>query len=298
MREYRYAAFGMDIRSPLPLALPPADADAARGWRLEILEAALPETLRLGRSLGGIRYGLAGDALSFDVPGVARYAIEGAERIVVESAAGATANAVGIYIAGLLLPILLSRRNILTLHGSAVVGESGCLVFLGDRGAGKSTTAAAMASFGYAMLCDDVVPVTADSLVLPGIPLPKLLPDAYGRLIGDPAATARRFDGVDKYYATLPRSASPSPAKLLFVIEPCEVPALAIESLRGARKLRSLLANVTSLEGIDDPESIFSRCSERLGAIPCFRVRRPASADCLDELASAIAELDRRGESR
>lgn len=293
MREQRYAAFGMDIWSPLPLPLPLADGGASSPWRLDIVEAALPATLPLSRSLGDIRYGRFLNALYFDVPGVARYAIESGGRIAVESAPGAAGSAAGIYIAGLLLPILLSRRNILTLHGSAVVGKSGCLVFLGDRGAGKSTTAAAMASFGYAMLCDDVVPITADSLVMPGIPLPKLLPDAYKRLIGDPAAAAQCFDGVDKYHAPLPRSAISAPVRFLFVIEPCETPALSMELVKGARKLRILLSNVTSLEGLDDPESLFSRCFERLGPIPCYRLRRPASADCLDELARTIAELDR-----
>jgi hypothetical protein len=48
----------------------------------------------------------------------------------------------------------------LSLHGSAVALPSGAIVLIGDRGAGKSTTAMALTErLGAAFLADDIVPV-------------------------------------------------------------------------------------------------------------------------------------------
>lgn len=294
MNDRRYAAFGMNLHSQIPLALPSADRAEPSGRRVDICKGEVPEDILLARSIGKIRYGRVGETLCFDVPGVARYAIEGDARIIVDSLPGSSGDAVGLYITGLLLVVLLGSRNVITLHGSAVAGKSGSLVFTGDRGAGKSTIAAAMTALGYTVLCDDVVPITSASLVLPGIPYPKLLPDAYERLIGDPSEAAHLFDGVDKYQAMLPRSADPSPITMLFIIETTENPVLRIEALKGAVKIQKILQNVTSLAGVDDPARLFILCTERLGSIPCFRVSRPLSVDCLDELAEAVAGLDSR----
>ncbi|PKL06068.1 MAG: hypothetical protein CVV53_06235 [Spirochaetae bacterium HGW-Spirochaetae-9] len=295
MAEYTYTAFGMYISSEIPLALPEVSENTPKDWPVEIVRGKVPEYPHLAHALGRIRYGRVGDAIVFDVPWAARYSLEGDSRIVVDPIAGAKVEFPALYLTGLLLTVMLGARGIVTLHGSAVAGSSGSLVFIGDKGAGKSTTAAAMTAHGYRILCDDVIPIATGPRVLPGIPLPKLLPDAYERLIGDPQEAAHLFDGAGKYHASLPAGTQAAALRMIFLLEPSEEPVLRIESVKGGAKIRAILENAISLEGIDDPMLLFTRASERLASIPCFRVIRPTSGNCLDELVGAIIGLDRKG---
>jgi len=333
MTEHLYSAFGMRIRSELTLALPPAAKDKTPGsdptvstfqtpaaWTVDIVTGPVPEYPDLPYTLGKIRYGRVGDAIIFDVPWAARYSIEGGSRIVVERIAGAREDFAGLYLSGLILATMLGARRILALHGSAVVGSAihgsagstGCLVFIGEKGAGKSTTAAALTAHGYRILCDDVIPIAPgttvpgttvpgitmpNTLVLPGIPLPKLLPDAYEKLIGNPQEAPHLFDGVNKYQVSLPSSVEPAPLRVIFVLEISERAELLIEPIKGAAKIQRILQNVMSLQGLDDPASIFTLCAERLASVPCYRALRPAGRNSLDELADAIVAMDMKAET-
>ncbi|HEV2689053.1 MAG TPA: hypothetical protein VGV35_10870, partial [Bryobacteraceae bacterium] len=53
------------------------------------------------------------------------------------------------------MPLLLSRREPLVLHASAVLTKNGAVAFAGLSGQGKSTLAAALARGGNPLLCDD-----------------------------------------------------------------------------------------------------------------------------------------------
>ena len=55
---------------------------------------------------------------------------------------------------------LCHQRGILPLHASAIVTKNGIAAFAGHSGAGKSTIAALMGSLGYALVADDIVPVS------------------------------------------------------------------------------------------------------------------------------------------
>ena len=327
--EFRYTAFGMNIKSFLPLALPLAvDVGAlkpeastlafqpAAAWPVEIVEGVV-RSVELPSRVGDISYGRTGKGIQFDIPRVARYSIEGDARIVVERISGAREDFVGLYISGLILAAMLGLRGILALHGSAVVGgadtngaggTSGSaysLVFIGDKGTGKSTTAAALAAHGYRILCDDVIPIASNnvesrSLVLPGIPLPKLLADAYEKLIGDPREAPQLFDGVNKYQVSLPSSDAPAPIRAILALEISareDQTDICVEPIKGSAKMQRFLQNALSLQGLDDPASIFALCAERLAVVPCWRVLRPAGKTCIDELVDAIIAMDGKGET-
>lgn len=57
------------------------------------------------------------------------------------------------------IPLMLSARGHLILHGSAVAGPGGGVIFAGVSGSGKSTLAVSFAVSGWKLLSDDVVRV-------------------------------------------------------------------------------------------------------------------------------------------
>src|SRR2546422_5412685 len=59
------------------------------------------------------------------------------------------------YLLGSIFGFILRLRGFVTLHASAVSMKGSAIAFVGPQGAGKSTTAAAFAARGYAVLTDD-----------------------------------------------------------------------------------------------------------------------------------------------
>ena len=73
--------------------------------------------------------------------------------------------------------LLLRVRGVVCLHASAVAINRRAIVFVGDAGAGKSTTAMAMGRLGYPIISDDIVPIYEDAGVTyaqPGYPRMRL----------------------------------------------------------------------------------------------------------------------------
>jgi len=71
------------------------------------------------------------------------------------------------YLLGPVFGLLLRLRGVTCLHASAVAIDDWGIAFVGSEGAGKSTTAAAFARCGYAVLSDDIVALQN----APGTPL-------------------------------------------------------------------------------------------------------------------------------
>ena len=270
---YAYCAFGMDIRSVFPLTVLERPEGYASEWMVEISEESVALIPDLPWKIGRISYGSGLQWIQVEVPWAARYRIEDDSRILVEPVPGVAPGQVTVYLEGLVLPIMLRHHPLLVFHGSAVRNEGGAIVFLGTQGSGKSTAAAVATGFGYRVLCDDIVPISASAMVLPGIPRLKLLPDAYGQIMGVP--DPRAFDGVDKYRADLGVELSPSKIGAVVILESSGIGALHLELLLGREKIKGLLPHLCSIEGIDDPKGQFSRLTGYLGKTPVFKAVRP-----------------------
>ncbi|MEZ4728995.1 MAG: hypothetical protein R3E79_17820 [Caldilineaceae bacterium] len=93
------------------------------------------------------------------------------------------------------------------LHASAVACHGAAVAFVGAKGQGKSTMAAALYARGHPLLSDDVVAIAgcepglgqAQLTVLAGSPQLKLWPDAAAAVLSaDPATLTRLAAGYEK----------------------------------------------------------------------------------------------------
>ncbi len=99
-----------------------------------------------------------------------------------------------IRLLGPVLGFVLSLRGITSLHASGVVIEGQVVAFVGESGAGKSTTAAAFARLGYPILTDDIVTLVEQNgefLVQPALTFIRLWPEAVEGLYGAPDVLPR-----------------------------------------------------------------------------------------------------------
>jgi hypothetical protein len=91
------------------------------------------------------------------------------------------------YFLGPIMGYVLRKRGLTALHGSAICLDGKAIVLAGEAGAGKSTTAAALALQGFPVLCEDIAPIEErdDAFsVHPGYPRVCLWPQSVEMLTG------------------------------------------------------------------------------------------------------------------
>jgi hypothetical protein len=136
-------------RLPAPIATNTryrAGAPDDVGARVEVVDDARGHT--------AFRYG---DGTAFDVDHRARPA-----RIRAAIAPGQTLEDLTVYLYGPVLGFLLRAWGRLALHASCVRVLDGAVLLAGAPGAGKSTTAAALATRGHGVVSDDLTALTLD----------------------------------------------------------------------------------------------------------------------------------------
>ncbi|WP_172122480.1 serine kinase [Devosia sp. 919] len=168
---FRYRLFGLTVLSEIEMPQLPA-APVGR-VDLTISRTAIDHPRR--REPGAVaEFGPAMQYLAWETVGAFR--IRRADLIEVDPNAGVSDALVALPLLGSVMATLLHRRGLLVLHASAATLGGHGIALLGDKGAGKSTTAAALVAAGYTLLSDDVV-----ALAFTGGNRIEILP-AYGQL--------------------------------------------------------------------------------------------------------------------
>jgi len=124
------------------------------------------------------------------------------------------------------------------LHGNALERDGQAIVCLGHSGAGKSTLAYALMQQGWRLLADDLVAITPDGQVLPGIPRIKLWHDAAKAFGLDPDTLPPIRQGMKKYLLlgeAIERAVKPCPLRALYLIQQQRLASSDPEDRRIAR---------------------------------------------------------------
>lgn len=235
----RYTAFGLRIEADI--ALPelepdasegPPDVSIARGLAPSILAADGPAAFRFEDDEAWLSWRDVGD-----------FRISGRDRIFYQPRPRVDEALVSLPLLGPVMGVLLERRGLLTLHGSAVALSAGVAVFLGDKGAGKSTTAAALVRAGKALLTDDIVAIDcrARPRLFPAYPQVKLTEEANASITVDGEAMARPHPAFEKRRLRLdaPFSHTPREPRAALVLE--RGARFALHPLVGAEALTALI---------------------------------------------------------
>lgn len=85
------------------------------------------------------------------------------------------------------LPLVLSSRGRLVVHGSAVLTPEGTVAFVGDSGSGKSTLASSFSGEGMAVMTDDCLLLEEEEgclTAIPSYPGVRLWPNAADAMLG------------------------------------------------------------------------------------------------------------------
>jgi hypothetical protein len=160
------------VEAPEPPGADPI-MEPSGGW-LEVSSVLLPE----GEGTR-LRFGHAGHHVAFDIaPGGSRVAVGWTQAVLPSHASTLLFSTV--------LGFLLHCRGRLAIHAAAIARDGVAFLFAGAPGAGKSTTAAAIAHRGGAVISDDIAAIARDGdrwAVHAGLASVRLAPEAR-RVLG------------------------------------------------------------------------------------------------------------------
>lgn len=195
---FRHTAYGLTIHSEIELPeLLPSDNDVAdlviRCGRIERdLPVAAPGTF----------FEFSRDVQVLDWAAVGKFEIRGTSEIVVDARDDVPEKIVRLPLLGPVMAMWLHVRGLMVLHASAVLINGKGAGFLGDKRAGKSTTAGALVGKGYPLLTDDVLAFDfkPEVRILPGFPQMKLTDESAATVAIEKAQPLERIDvpGFDK----------------------------------------------------------------------------------------------------
>lgn len=288
---HHYKVYQLAVQSALPLPeLQPLSPCAAPD--VCIVCGPLPPVPEAAEQLGPFLW-RNGNAVTLQVPGVARFAIRDGNEIVVAPEPEADADSVRLFLLGTALGALLQQRGLLVLHGNAVQVGDGCIVCVGPSGAGKSTLAAALMQRGYPLLADDVVPVNAQGEAIPGFPRVKLWQDSADRLqvaTGDLAAVR---PGLHKYQLpTHQRMAEHGlPVRAVYLLDSHNGDDFRLQPVQGMARFSLLQQNTYRLRLLADrisQQAHLQQCAALSARVRMVHVTRPKSGFRLDELVEHI----------
>lgn len=194
-----YETFGLVLKSDF--AFPDMEETLRRDVDITINRTAISEPCQ-ERDFEWQTYDIGSDVQTFIWKTLGTYRITNANTIDIDPANDAQSAHLSIPLFGAVFATLLHMRGLLVLHASAVVRDGKCVIFLGDKGAGKSTTACAMLAGGYELLSDDVVAISFEAdgqpKVRPAFNQIKLLDDAAAKFGLDQEAAQQIHPLVDK----------------------------------------------------------------------------------------------------
>ena len=236
----------------------------------------------------------------FNIKNVAIYHVYDGDKIEVELYESSDPYIVNIYILGTVLGLSILQKNMVAIHGGAIViNNKGC-VFTGNKGVGKSTLTTALRKKGYGFIADDVASINlkGDISIYPGFAYQKLCEDTMEKL-GYNKEDFIPFDAGEhiKYIVPVQDSFIDSEVKFdtLFEISVGEVDKVQIEELSGSEKLQNIIRNIFNVYALyysgGITPTIFKKCMDIGKSIRCFRIVRPKDKFTVDEQINLIEAI-------
>ncbi|HEY6465140.1 MAG TPA: hypothetical protein VIY69_04060 [Candidatus Acidoferrales bacterium] len=217
-----------------------------------------------------------------------------------------TLDHVAPYLLGPVLGLMLRFRGVVCLHASAVVVEERAVLFTGEAGAGKSTTAAAMSQRGHALLADDIVAIVerdGEFLATPAYPYVSLWPESTEMICGQGVKLPSLTPDFEKQrFSPVTFQGSPIPVGRIFVFGERSsgesVPRT--EELTPREQLMALVANSYATRVLPDAlrAEEFQAFGRMVGAAPIRRLLPHSDPSLLNRLCELVEEECRQSKPR
>ncbi|MCP4100763.1 MAG: hypothetical protein GY750_04965 [Lentisphaerae bacterium] len=176
---YKYRLFGLKLISEIKIvALECLKLDSNDNFDVKIFIGNIPKVVREKVVSRNGYYSISKNEFTFkhillDVG----FHVRDDNEIIIDKACCNDLKVISIYLLGTIMGYILYKKNYLPLHASAIHTSKGAVLFLGESGVGKSTTAFKLCAKGYELITDDIAPIKVidgEPVVYAGYPKFKL----------------------------------------------------------------------------------------------------------------------------
>jgi hypothetical protein len=234
-------------------------------------------------------------------PDVGAFVARNGCEIIVDPVPGVEERVLRLFILGTTLAMLLHQRgDVIVLHASAVAIDGQVVAFIGEKGAGKSTTVAALQQRGHELLADDILALRFDGAYYwapPGFPHLKLWPDTVTSLGYDVAMLPKLRPELDKRGYRIANGFRHMPARLaaIYVLDHGAQPEIQQLAPRaawlelmphwyGARFGFELLRALGQ-------DIHFRQCADLAGRVPIALLKRPRDMAAMPCVAHLVENM-------
>jgi hypothetical protein len=290
-----YRAYGLIIQSPIPLP----ELLAGGGAPDVVIHFGTVEYRPTDANRRLSEMQLVGEDIYLFWGDIGSFVVRGGREIIIDPLPGVQEHVLRLFILGTTLAMLLCQRGLTVFHASAVAIRGQVVAFAGVKGAGKSTSAAALHAAGHTVVADDILAIdTCDGvpMVLPGFPHLKLWPDSVALLGHDPEQLPRLRPEVEKRsYSLVQRfSAEPLPLRHFCLLSPG--PALDLQPYEQREALGALMPHWYGTRfGMERLRALgladfFQQCVSVARSVSVYRLERPRSSPVLEDIRRLLEE--------
>ncbi|MDB9371948.1 serine/threonine protein kinase [Nodularia sphaerocarpa] len=309
-KSFRYKVYGLTLQTNQPLpGLIPAETDAPVDVWVDLNGESQPSSAEIETISSGLNVVSQADGTYFHLwfrgEGQLNFYLDAGGSHISANWTCALLEEVSALLLGQVLGCVLRLRGTLCLHACVVKIGQHAVAIVGESGAGKSTTAAALAKEGYSILSDDIAVLKDDEqnwFVQPGYPRIRLWPQTINALYGSESDFTKIFISSEKRFVELVGDSSdtvckfysdPLPLAAIYVLgkrQP-ELVAPMIETISPATAVMTLMTHrsVSHLKlGMDEQAGEFAGLSRLAMSVPIRKVSRSDSLTALPQLCDAI----------
>lgn len=193
------------------------------------------------------------------------------------------------------MSILLYQRGLLVLHASAVNLNGGAVIFLGNSGEGKSTTAAAFHAHGYRLLGDDVATIKLNQEVaeiIPGLSQIKFTQDTANALGYNFDSLQMLHQSEEKrvYFPQQNLPQTPVPIRQIYLL--VSDLEFAIEPITSAEAVMQISNHLRCTTVLSDSEQArhFFQCISLVKNHKLCCIKRPRNLELFPKLIKLVEE--------
>ena len=282
-----YQAYGLIIDSDWEL---PGFSAATGSPDVVVREGELPP------SFASLHNG--GDRIAGRFEGELRFVAEDGARVLFQPEPGAVSAVVQSYLAHFVVSVLLRQRGYLVLHAAALVRGPCVILFAGDSGWGKSTTAEYFLRHGFQLLAEDAAVIDLagpQPVVVPGPVQIKLRPEAGAWLREDFNDLPRFHAGTDTRVRRDGFAYCSDPKQLthVYVLEGQVAPRNKVVPLSPAEGVLQLIRHTRVGTGFTSPSyaaTHLHQCERVVVESHVRRLERKKGLDALHDIFRVVEE--------
>ena len=299
---YNYRAYGLVISSEI--CFPELyQSDILTRAEVQIKYGNIPAHINAVSGLISDKLIISPALYLLKIEGIASYLVEGGETITIEVEGDADLNEVRLFCLSNAFAALLHQRGQIPLHAAAFIHENELVLIIGESGAGKSTTLAAMVSKGYGPFTDDVCVPYYDNqdkcwYAYSSYPMMKYWADTFTKVEISKADEGRKLrSAFDKYGIFFHEKFIPEALKIKLIIlleidsRQEEVCFRALTGIESFEKIHEQAYRKEYLEYESMLKDHFIQSAEIAKSIKALLVSRPNNIDSVSAIVNCIESV-------